>query len=44
MGVVGDYAESSVGGILLHDPPQCHLCSGGHGIGFVEDDEFEGGD
>jgi hypothetical protein len=40
MGVVRDDAESGVGGVFLHDSPESHLCGGGHGVGFVEDDEL----
>ena len=43
MGIIGDDTEPRIGGILLHYPSQSHLCGRGHGIGFVEDDELEGG-
>ena len=44
MRVVGNDAESGISSILFHDAAEGHLCRGGHGIGFVEDNEFEGGD
>ncbi len=40
MCIVGDDAKAGVGGILLHDATERHLCGGSHGIRFVEDDEF----
>lgn len=42
MRVVGDDAEARVGRVPFHDSAQSHLCSRGHGIGFVENDKFEG--
>lgn len=42
MGVVGDDAEARVGGVLFHYAPQGHLSGRGHGVRFVEDDEFVG--
>ena len=44
MGVIGDDAKPGVGGIFLHYSSQGHLCGRGHSVGFVEDDELEGGD
>ena len=41
MGIVGNDTEPGVGGIFLHDAAQRHLCSRGHGVGFVEHDELE---
>jgi len=41
--VIGDDAETRVGSVFLHYAPEGHLRGGGHGVGFVEDDEFEGG-
>lgn len=40
MCVVGNDAKAGVGGILLHDAAEGHLCGGSHGIGFVKDYEF----
>lgn len=40
MCIVGDDAKAGVGGILLHDAAERHLCGGSHGICFVENDEF----
>ena len=41
MRVIGNNAESGVGGVFLHDPSQRHLSDGSHGVGFVEDNELE---
>ena len=42
MRIVGDYAETCIGGVLLHDSSEGHLGSRRHGVCFVKDDEFEG--
>ncbi len=42
VGVVCDDAEASVGGIFFHYAAEGHLRGGGHGVGFVKDDEFVG--
>jgi hypothetical protein len=39
--VVGDDAETSVGGVLLHDSSQSHLSSRGHSIGLIKNDKLE---
>ena len=44
MGVVCYDAETCVGGVFFHDAPECHLRGGCHGVCFVEDDQFEGGE
>lgn len=44
MRVVRNDAEPCVGGIFLHYASQRHLGGRSHGVGFVEDNEFEGGD
>ena len=41
MCVVGNDTEPRVSRVFFHDSPQRHLSGGGHGIGLVEDDEFE---
>ena len=41
MGIVCNEAESGVCCISLYYPTQSHLCSGGHGVCFIENDEFE---
>ena len=43
MGVVGNDAEASVGRVLFHNATESHLCGGGHGIGFVKNDELKAG-
>lgn len=43
MCVVGDDAESRVGRVALHDSAESHLRCGGHGIRFVQNDQFETG-
>lgn len=40
MCIIGDDAKAGVGGVLLHDAAECHLCGGSHGIRFVKDYEF----
>lgn len=42
MGIVRNDTKSSVGGIFLHNSTQGHLGRGGHSIGFVENNQFEG--
>ena len=44
MGVVCNDTESGVGGVFLHDPPQCHLSGRSHSICFIKDDKLEVGD
>ena len=41
MCVIGNDAKASVGGVFLHDPSQCHLCDGRHGIGFIQHNKLE---
>lgn len=41
MRVIGDDAESRVGGVFLHDPSKGHLCCCRHRVGFIEHDQFE---
>jgi hypothetical protein len=40
--IVCDDAEPSICGVLFHYPAKSHLRSRGHGVSFVENDEFEG--
>ena len=42
VGVICDDAEPGVSRVFLHDSSECHLSYCCHGIGFVEDNEFEG--
>lgn len=44
MSVICDDAESCIGCVFLHYSAKSHLGGRGHGVRFVEDDEFEGGD
>jgi len=44
VGVIRNDAEAGVGCVFLHNPAKSHLGGRSHGVGFVEDDEFEGGD
>jgi hypothetical protein len=39
--VVGNYAETRVGRVFLHDAAQGHLGCGCHGVGLVEDNQLE---
>jgi len=41
VGIVCYDAEAGVCGVFFHDSTKSHLGCGSHGIGFVEDDEFE---
>lgn len=41
MGVVCDDTEACVWGVFFHYAAEGHLGGRGHGVGFVEDDEFE---
>ena len=42
MCVVCDDAEASVCSVFFHYPAQSHLRGRSHGIGLIENDEFEG--
>ena len=42
MCVVCNNAESSVGSVFFHYTAERHLGGGGHGVGFIENDKFEG--
>lgn len=44
MGVVRDDAETCVSGVFFHYAAEGHLRRRGHGVGFVEDDQFEVGE